>query len=204
MAAAEGWTEVFDPRSGRKYYANRTTGESSWTPPVGTGSDLRLQPPAISSLKARDRGTAGVSRTPPALSELTTRKASAASPRVDSATGPVDAMPRHAPPPLATIAPSSRGRAAQMETQSVRQSNPLQRRLSADMEQSDQSDSKNELESGACCLCGFSRRRNCCVCCWSVFLVLVGLLVFLFWPRASRPYTSSTDPLNDARLYPYQ
>merc|ERR1712203_1188321 len=29
-----GWEQIPDPASGRAYYCNRSTGESSWTPPV--------------------------------------------------------------------------------------------------------------------------------------------------------------------------
>lgn len=38
-----------------------------------------------------------------------------------------------------------------------------------------------------CCLCGFGSRRACCLCCWSTFLLVAGLLVFLLWPRALLP-----------------
>lgn len=34
MALPAGWESVTDPASGKIYYANRATGESSWTPPM--------------------------------------------------------------------------------------------------------------------------------------------------------------------------
>jgi hypothetical protein len=36
-AAAVGWTSEVDPTSGRVYYTNRATGESSWEPPEEAG-----------------------------------------------------------------------------------------------------------------------------------------------------------------------
>mmetsp|Transcript_23989 Transcript_23989/g.38142 ORF Transcript_23989/g.38142 Transcript_23989/m.38142 type:complete len:213 (+) Transcript_23989:34-672(+) len=33
-ALPPGWEQVLDPASGKPYYCNRVTGESSWTPPV--------------------------------------------------------------------------------------------------------------------------------------------------------------------------
>jgi hypothetical protein len=30
-----GWLKVLDPGSGRRYYANPTTGETSWETPAG-------------------------------------------------------------------------------------------------------------------------------------------------------------------------
>ena len=32
----QGWESAFDPLSGRQYYCNRTSGETSWTPPGQT------------------------------------------------------------------------------------------------------------------------------------------------------------------------
>lgn len=40
-ALPAGWEQAPDPASGRTYYFNRATGQSSWTPPVAAGSHLR-------------------------------------------------------------------------------------------------------------------------------------------------------------------
>jgi hypothetical protein len=75
----------------------------------------------------------------------------------------------------------------QGKAQSTNQSNPLRRRLTEDEEQGHRPDEKDgggaSPKSKGCCLCGFERRRSCCLCFWPVFLLIVGALVFIFWPR---------------------
>jgi hypothetical protein len=202
----KAWTEVVDRRTGRKYYANRSTGESSWTLPAGADSAGPREPPPISTLQARRQPASGIdhqefSRVPPPLSTLTTRTPSGASPRtINSATGPANDQLSRSPPPLTSVVRKAQSPTAEMEMQAIRpteqvvpgnkglsagDSNPLRRRLTEDEEQGEPGGGKSEPPSVGCCLCGFSRRRNCCICCWSVFVLIVGLLVFVFWPRAS-------------------
>lgn len=53
-----GWESTTDPATGRPYYFNRATGETSWTPPAATAAATAL--PAVGSLSAVDLGaTAG-------------------------------------------------------------------------------------------------------------------------------------------------
>lgn len=176
---AKGWNAVVDPRTGRTYYANRMTGETSWTPPAAAAAGAaavndagsRLQPPPLSTLQARRQqpksgpGTAELRRTPPPLATLATRRANG----------------NHTPPPSPTAGP--RGAAAELEMQAMR---PAEQEASQWTErEGEPGGGKTERPRVGCCLCRFSSRRNCCICCWSVFLLIVGLLVFFFWPRAS-------------------
>jgi hypothetical protein len=39
-----GWEQVADPATGRPYFCNRATGESSWTPPVAPPPPAPLPP----------------------------------------------------------------------------------------------------------------------------------------------------------------
>jgi len=45
-ALPPGWEQLTDPASGRPYFCNRSTGETSWTPPAAPGS--RLPPSGVS------------------------------------------------------------------------------------------------------------------------------------------------------------
>merc|ERR1712194_370169 len=42
----QGWEQITDPASGRPYFCNRATGETSWTPPAGAPAPAPGHAPA--------------------------------------------------------------------------------------------------------------------------------------------------------------
>lgn len=71
-----GWEAVTDPASGKVYYCNRSTGQSSWTPPV-----------VASVAAAPAAATAGVTAAP-ADAAAAPEAAAATAPATDAATAP--------------------------------------------------------------------------------------------------------------------
>jgi len=49
MAPATGWEQTTDPSSGKTYYFNRSTGETSWTPPAGANAAATAPAAAVAA-----------------------------------------------------------------------------------------------------------------------------------------------------------
>merc|ERR1719373_754478 len=47
-----GWEQVTDPTSGKPYYCNRSTGETSWTPPAGAAAPAAAPAAAAAAASA--------------------------------------------------------------------------------------------------------------------------------------------------------
>ncbi|CAE7565076.1 pub1 [Symbiodinium natans] len=131
-ALPPGWEQAVDPASGKVYYANRSTGETSWVPPapaaampqmlVATapapgaapgavpGTALGAPATALASAPATaltsPAATAPALATDPATAPAAEAPAAEAVPAVDGATAPVDGASQAQPPAEAPALPA--------------------------------------------------------------------------------------------------
>ncbi|CAE7237225.1 yki [Symbiodinium necroappetens] len=110
-ALPPGWEQAVDPASGKVYYANRSTGETSWIPPAAAPTQL---PPMLVAQTA----PAAALATAPAQTQTAPAAAAAeaTAPASEPATAPAEAAPAEAQAD-GTTAPAEASQAQPAEAQ---------------------------------------------------------------------------------------
>lgn len=83
-----GWEQVTDPSSGKVYYANRATGESSWTPPANPAMGTTVDAAAAAAAAAAAVAAASSPAAADATSSASAALAAGTEPSAQAATAP--------------------------------------------------------------------------------------------------------------------
>ncbi|CAE7447779.1 pub1 [Symbiodinium sp. CCMP2592] len=114
-ALPPGWEQAVDPASGKVYYANRSTGETSWIPPAAAPTQLPpmlLAQTAPAAALAAAPAQTSIPQTAPATAATAPATEAATAPASEPATAPAEA-PAEAQADGATAAPAEAGAQAQ-------------------------------------------------------------------------------------------
>jgi len=113
-ALPPGWEQAVDPASGKVYYANRSTGETSWIPPAAAPTQLPpmlLAQTAPAAALATAPAQTSIPQTAPATAPATE---AATAPACEPATAPAEA-PAEAQADGVTATPAEAGAQAQAQ-----------------------------------------------------------------------------------------